>query len=272
MCPLLRRPTRGGEPHSQARASGLVRTAPPGAAAACLQCGSAATTAQSHACSPLAACGCPRSQLWPGRFPCMLWPSSTPGKPPLASGGKQAALEHSLALLQRGGMPRVPWIDALSAHEVASRCDAQAAAQARDAARGAAAPSMHLVVDLPAFPHAVLYLQPAAAAHTAGAAAAGGGAPAAAAAAAAAALPSSAGRGGGGGGGGGAGGVGAAGGGGAEPQPWSVVGMDVLSMPSANTAAAAAAANSALAGLVCLMDPEVRLSCCARVPLTHPRS
>jgi hypothetical protein len=49
--------------------------------------------------------------LWPTVAADLRWPSSTPGKPPVAERGAMGKLEQRLKQLERGELPRCPWLD-----------------------------------------------------------------------------------------------------------------------------------------------------------------
>ena len=52
-------------------------------------------------------------RLWQGREACSAWPSSTPGKVPLAERGLLGLLQHQLKLYSRGEVQQLEWLDTL---------------------------------------------------------------------------------------------------------------------------------------------------------------
>jgi hypothetical protein len=52
-------------------------------------------------------------RLWQGREACSAWPSSTPGKAPLAERGRLGLLQHQLKLYSRGEVQQLEWLDTL---------------------------------------------------------------------------------------------------------------------------------------------------------------
>ncbi|KAL6752332.1 putative phosphatidylinositol 3-kinase [Haematococcus lacustris] len=127
--------------------------------------------------------GTQQAHVWLGRPPCPASPSSTPGKQPLAERGRLGALEHLQAAYMRGDLPAISWLDTLSfaaiqelqhqahLHQPQGHLQLQpsqptvAVAQAAGDERATAsrvqreAADLLLVLDLPYFPHAVLYQQ-----------------------------------------------------------------------------------------------------------------
>eukprot|EP00195_Chlamydomonas_chlamydogama_P005209 CAMPEP_0202907580 /NCGR_PEP_ID=MMETSP1392-20130828/43122_1 /ASSEMBLY_ACC=CAM_ASM_000868 /TAXON_ID=225041 /ORGANISM="Chlamydomonas chlamydogama, Strain SAG 11-48b" /LENGTH=284 /DNA_ID=CAMNT_0049596549 /DNA_START=57 /DNA_END=908 /DNA_ORIENTATION=- len=99
-----------------------------------------------------------RLRVWEGRPPCTAWPSTTPGKVPLSQRGRIGRLEHLVKMYNRGDIPQVDWLDALTMGEI--RHLQQQHAELQQAAGTSLPDSLTLVADLPAFPHAVLYHQP----------------------------------------------------------------------------------------------------------------
>ena len=133
-------------------------------------------------------------QVWAGRPPCGAWPSSTPGKAPKAARGPLGAVEHLVKAYNRGDLPPVEWLDPLTSAEI-RRIQESDAAAVGDGGRvapflsqqhttplaglgasgsvpwqhtapgvkalqdGQGAAGLQLVIDLPLFPHAVLYQQ-----------------------------------------------------------------------------------------------------------------
>lgn len=49
--------------------------------------------------------------LCKGQPPDLQWPSRTPGKVPVAQRGRRGFLERKLKQLDRGELPRCPWLD-----------------------------------------------------------------------------------------------------------------------------------------------------------------
>ncbi|PNW88579.1 hypothetical protein CHLRE_01g035500v5 [Chlamydomonas reinhardtii] len=172
-----------------------------------------------------------RLAVWEGAPPCTQFPTSTPGKVPLAHRDRLGRLEHLLHRHQRGDMAPGPggeWLDALALAEIRRLA-------AADRAAWRTRPELRLTVLLPLFPHPVLCYQhvAAAAGAAAGAGREGGGAAAAAAAAAA-----------------GAGGGGGAGWGGAGKKD---AGAGLLISESG----AGAGSGPAGGAIIRLVDPEV---------------
>jgi hypothetical protein len=128
------------------------------------------------------------TQLWLGRPPCTSTPTTTPAKAPLDQRDQVAALEHLLAAHARCDIPAVPWLDPLTLAEVEDLQQQRAQAVANQPVAGGLQPlvngsavaqkvaagmqGVHLLIDLPTFPHAVLYQQPALAPSSSAAAAA----------------------------------------------------------------------------------------------------
>lgn len=79
-------------------------------------------------------------------------PVISPGKVPLKERGPTGQLEHLLKLYHRGDMPQVDWLDSLTLKEISKLLQQHSSA---DSPRS----GLQLVVELPSFPHAVLYHQ-----------------------------------------------------------------------------------------------------------------
>ncbi|KAF6260720.1 phosphatidylinositol 3-kinase [Scenedesmus sp. NREL 46B-D3] len=124
-----------------------------------------------------------RLQVWEGCALDVSQPQLSLGKPPLSQRSQVGHLEHLAKLYSRGDVPRCDWLDMLAFKEVARL----RSAELREAAHQQV---LLLALELPVFPHAVLYQQPLTAAAVVAQAAAkkeGPGVAASAAAASAAA-------------------------------------------------------------------------------------
>eukprot|EP00887_Chlorella_sp_A99_P006299 scaffold3.g6299.t1 len=110
-------------------------------------------------------------QLWPGQEADVRWPTSTPGKVPVAERGELGRVEQVLKRYERGEIPHVDWLDRLAmrtidglreqeAHEAAAAAAADAAGGGGDGA--AIGPRLTLLLELPSFPRAVIFAQQAA--------------------------------------------------------------------------------------------------------------
>ena len=106
-----------------------------------------------------------------GEEPDVSWPSSLNSahlSEDGAAAGNQARLEHLVRLYNRGELPRISWLDSLTASEIKSLDERWRMESAT--ARGSnglplspspsPSPSYSLVIELPTFPQAVLYHQP----------------------------------------------------------------------------------------------------------------
>ncbi|KAG2448608.1 hypothetical protein HYH02_006498 [Chlamydomonas schloesseri] len=173
-----------------------------------------------------------RLAVWEGTPPCTQFPTSTPGKAPLAHRDRLARLEHLLHRHQRGEMAPGPggeWLDGLTLAEIRRLA-------AADRAAWRSRPELRLTVLLPLFPHPVLCYQ-----HVSAAA----GAAAAAAAAGAAGREGV--------GGAAAGGAGAGWGQAGKRE----AGAGLLTSPDASVSAGAGAGGGVGGALIRLVDPEV---------------
>lgn len=66
-------------------------------------------------------CGFQKLRLCPGVVPDLTWPSSTPGKVPVAARGPHGRLDQKLKQLARGELPRCSWLDRKVLKAVADR-------------------------------------------------------------------------------------------------------------------------------------------------------
>lgn len=121
-------------------------------------------------------------QLWPRRLPCTSVPNMTPAKLPLHQRSHADALDHLLAAHARGDMPPIPWLDPLTVaeiryiqqhHALMGQLNAGSDTSHSPGGSPVLGQLLHedsqwkppqqlcLLLDLPSFPHVVLYQQPA---------------------------------------------------------------------------------------------------------------
>ncbi|CAK0784160.1 hypothetical protein CVIRNUC_007363 [Coccomyxa viridis] len=92
-------------------------------------------------------------QLWRGQEADVAWPSATPAKLPVSQRGELGRLEQLLKRYNRGEIARVEWLDHLTLTRI-QQCRAQEAKEGKG-------DKLVLHVELPTFPHAVVYQQAA---------------------------------------------------------------------------------------------------------------
>ncbi|BDA44872.1 phosphatidylinositol 3-kinase VPS34 [Coccomyxa sp. Obi] len=92
-------------------------------------------------------------RLWPGREADMTWPPATPAKLPVAQRGEQGRLEQLMKRYNRGEITPVEWLDHLTLQRI-QQLRSQDEKEVQDG-------RLVLQVELPTFPHAVVYQQAA---------------------------------------------------------------------------------------------------------------
>eukprot|EP00873_Tetraselmis_striata_P009874 jgi/Tetstr1/430138/TSEL_019971.t1 len=88
-------------------------------------------------------------RLWSGRVADTGYPSSTPGKEPVAGRGQIGRLQELCKRYDRGELAQIDWLDRLTFKEV-DRCIHHGQASQQDGAQG----GRYLTVELPTFPQA----------------------------------------------------------------------------------------------------------------------
>ncbi|CAD7699398.1 unnamed protein product [Ostreobium quekettii] len=91
--------------------------------------------------------------LWPGQEADPHWPSATPGKVPIAERGEMGRLENLKKRYIRGDMQRVEWLDRLTFREIDRLLK-------QEGQLPSSRECLELVLQLPRFPHDVLYQSP----------------------------------------------------------------------------------------------------------------